>query len=65
MNMRTILLAIAGLTACAAIGGERIVFVGDSITGQSRNNGAGYAHQLDAAYAATKTMLGDGYLIYR
>ena len=45
--------AVGGLAACAAFGGERIVFVGDSITGQSRNNAAGYAHQLDAAYAAT------------
>lgn len=41
------------LFCCLSAAGERIVFVGDSITGQSRNHSEGYAWQLDAAYEGT------------
>lgn len=41
------------LVSASAYGAERIVFVGDSITGQSRNSADGYANVIDAAFAAT------------
>ena len=39
------------LVSASAYGAERIVFVGDSITGQSRNSADGYANVIDAAFA--------------
>ena len=51
--MKKLLAVGAAVAAMCAVGGERIVFVGDSITGQSRNHGEGFARQLDAAYEAT------------
>lgn len=44
---------LASVVSCHCGAAERIVFVGDSITGQSRNHSEGFARQMDAAYAAT------------
>jgi hypothetical protein len=47
-------IAVAMGVAASALAAERIVFIGDSITGQSRISAHGYANQLDDAYAATR-----------
>jgi lysophospholipase L1-like esterase len=45
---------LCALCASVRAAPMRIVFVGDSITGQSRNHPDGFARQMDAALAATQ-----------
>jgi len=65
MKYRTILSLAMSLCVCLCLnvfaadtpplkqGNARVIFVGDSITGQSRNVKTGYAHQFEAAVRAT------------
>ncbi|MGN0833926.1 MAG: SGNH/GDSL hydrolase family protein [Kiritimatiellia bacterium] len=53
MTMRKHALVVSVMLCGLSAAGERIVFVGDSITGQSRNHSEGFARQLDAAYEGT------------
>ena len=64
MKHRTLLSLALSLCVCVCVnviaddmptlqqGNARVIFVGDSITGQSRNANSGYAHQFEAAVKA-------------